>query len=302
MHTFEGRVAVITGAASGIGRGLATCFARERMRLVLADIEEAALAETQRELEKDGAEVLAVPTDVSDGASVQALAEAAHARFGRVHVLCNNAGVAGGGGGGAIWDASERDWAWVLGVNLMGVVHGLRAFVPRMLEHGEEGHVVNTSSVLGLAGGGGSIYGVSKHAVTRLSEGLYYDLRARGARIGASVLCPGLVATRIVSSERNRPERLRNPVAGAAADAGAPAPRLTEQMRARRDLAQQRFLEHGMPPEQVGAMVLDAIREGRFYILTHPGVKRQVEQRMKDILEGRSPSVFDPRQGPGGSR
>jgi NAD(P)-dependent dehydrogenase (short-subunit alcohol dehydrogenase family) len=284
MLDFAGKVAVITGAASGIGRGLAGCFARERMRLVLADVEELPLAEVQRELEKEGTEVLAVRTDVADAAAVRVLAASARERFGRVHVLCNNAGVAGGGSG-ALWEASERDWAWVLGVNLMGVVHGIQAFLPGMLEHGEAGHVINTSSVLGLQTGGGSIYGVSKHAVTRLTEGLYYDLRARGSRIGASVLCPGLVATRIVSADRNRPESLRNPVPAAVA----------EQARARRDTAQQRFLDQGMSPEQVGMIVLDAIREDRFYILTHPGVKRQVERRMKDILEDRSPSPIDPR-------
>jgi NAD(P)-dependent dehydrogenase (short-subunit alcohol dehydrogenase family) len=235
--------------------------------------------------------LLVLRTDVADAGSVQSLADAVRQRFGRVHVLCNNAGVAGGGRG-ALWETSERDWAWVLGVNLMGVVHGLQAFVPQMLAHGEDGHIVNTSSVLGLSTGPGFVYGVSKHAVTRLTEGLYYELRARQSRIGVSVLCPGLVATRIVTAERNRPGALRNP-------GGAD---LEDEVRQRREQVQQRFREHGMPPDRVSALVLKAIREDRFYILTHPGVKQRVETRMKDILEERRPSPFTPEAGFGGSQ
>ncbi len=211
MDEFAGRVAVITGAASGIGRGMAGRFGEAGMKLVLADIEREPLAIAERELLVSGAEVRAAQTDVSSLASVEALADAAYDRFGAVHVLCNNAGVSGGGGGGeGVWAASANDWAWTLGVNLMGVVHGLQAFVPRMIEGGDPGHIVNTSSVLGLSTGPGSVYGVSKHAVTRLTEGLYYDLQNNGAPIGASVLCPGMIATHIISAERNRPADLRD--------------------------------------------------------------------------------------------
>jgi NAD(P)-dependent dehydrogenase (short-subunit alcohol dehydrogenase family) len=276
----EGKVAVITGGASGIGRGMANRFAAAGMKLVLADVEEQALARAAAELTEAGADVHALRTDVSRRSDVDALAEAATARFGRVHVLCNNAGVSGGDNRDGIWATTDNDWAWVLGVNLMGVVHGLQAFVPRMLEHGEEGHVVNTSSVLGVWTGGGSIYGVTKHAVARLTEGLYVDLQARGARIGVSLLMPGLVATRIVSAARNRPEALKNAVDPALAARG-------EQLRAQ---VQAYFDAQGMPPDQVGDIVVDAIRARRFYVFTHPGSEGPVRERMQRILDGESPA------------
>lgn len=280
MREFRNKVAVITGAGSGIGRGMAGEFAGAGMHLVLADIEVDALGRAERELAANGAEVLAVPTDVSRRESVDNLCERAHERFGEVHVLCNNAGVAGGGG--ALWESSERDWSWVLGVNLMGVVHGIQAFVPRMLAHGGEGHIVNTSSVVGLSSGAGSVYSVSKHAVTRLSEGLHHDLRAAGSKLGVSVLCPGMIATRIMESDRNRPPELRNE--------GSPDP----QLATRREQVKKLFSERGMRPERVGEIVLDAIRAERFYILTHPEIKARVEVRMRDILEERGPSPLPP--------
>ncbi len=282
MKELSGKVAVITGAASGIGRGMAVSFAEQGMKLVLADIEREPLLRTERELEGSGVEVLAVETDVSSTASVEALARRTLDRFGKVHVLCNNAGV--GGGGGALWETTESDWTWVLGVNLLGVVHGIRIFVPIMLEQNEEGHVVNTSSVLGLTSGAGSIYGVSKHAVTRLTEGLYHDLLAAGSKLRASVLCPGMISTQIISSERNRPAELRNEVDSETA---------VERARLREEV-QKRFLEQGMAPAEVGAMVVAAVREERFYILTHPRVKERLEVRLRDILEDRSPSQLPP--------
>ena len=288
MDEFSGRVAVITGAASGIGRGMAGRFAEAGMRLVLADIEREPLAIAERELIESGAEVLAVRTDVSDLASVELLAEAAYERFGAVHVLCNNAGVTDGGGGGqGIWTASANDWKWTLGVNLMGAVHGLQAFVPRMIEGGEPGHIVNTSSVLGLSTGPGSVYGVSKHAVTRLTEGLHHDLLNSGAPLGASVLCPGMIATHIISAERNRPSELRDEQAA------------DDELSAMREQMESRFLAEGMPPDEVGAIVLEAIRDERFYILTHPQIKERVEVRMRDILEDRPPTP-PPAFGPAG--
>ncbi|MDQ3146645.1 MAG: SDR family NAD(P)-dependent oxidoreductase [Actinomycetota bacterium] len=280
MESLQGKVAVVTGAASGIGRGMADRFAATGMKVVLADVEEGALAATTRAIVDTGAEAEAVTCDVSSRAAVDALAEVTVSRFGGVHVVCNNAGVAGGMG--PLWETTSRDWEWVLGVNLLGVVHGIQAFVPLMLEQGGEGHVVNTSSVLGLSSGGGSIYSVTKHAVTRLSEGLLNDLKGQGSAIGVSVLCPGLIATQIVSSERNRPEELRDDVDEAAAAEAAQ----------RRELMQGYFLAEGMPPAEVASIVVDAIRADRFYVLTHPDmIKPHVEERLRAVLDEGAPPV-----------
>jgi NAD(P)-dependent dehydrogenase (short-subunit alcohol dehydrogenase family) len=274
MEQLEGRVAVVTGAASGIGRALIDRFARAGMRVVLADVEEEALAKAEAEVAASGAETMAVVTDVSDRASVDALAAAVAGRFGGTNVLCNNAGVSGGGG--ALWETTDRDWSWVMGVNLMGVVHGIQAFLPGMVASGAPGHVVNTSSVLGLGTGGGSIYGVTKHAVTRLTEGLWYDLKAAGAPIGVSVLCPGMIATQIISSGRNRPPALQNERGTVAA---------TPEAEKRVQAMQQLFSKEGMPPSEVADMVHDAIVSERFYVLTHPeSEKAVVKARFEAIL------------------
>lgn len=286
MQDFEGKVAVVTGAASGIGRGMVGAFTRAGMKVVLADIEKEPLAIAEQELSTAGADVLAVQTDVARREDMDALHDRVLERFGAVHILCNNAGVSGGGGG-AIWESTANDWSWVLGVNLMGVVHGLQAFVPRMIEGGEPGHIVNTSSVLGLSTGPGSVYGVSKHAVTRLTEGLHHDLLNSGAPIGASVLCPGMIATHIISAERNRPSELRDEQAA------------DDELLAMREQMESRFMAEGMPPDEVGAIVLEAIRDERFYILTHPQIKERVEVRMRDILEDRPPTP-PPAFGPAG--
>lgn len=264
--------AVVTGAASGIGLALAKRFAAAGMNVVMADIEPAALKSAAEEVGTGGTSVLALETDVSDPGSVGELAEAAIDRFGAVSLLCNNAGVSGGGG--PIWSATPDDWTWVLGVNLMGVVNGVRAFLPGMLESGQPGHVVNTSSVLGLSTGGASIYSVSKHAVTRFSEGLWYDLHAAKASIGVSVLCPGMVATKIISAERNRPARL--------SDTAAPSPERDRMRKA----AEARFRAEGMDPALVADRVAKAVETGTFYILTHPdSIKPAVEARMRAIVD-----------------
>jgi NAD(P)-dependent dehydrogenase (short-subunit alcohol dehydrogenase family) len=278
MQEFQGKVAVVTGAASGIGRALAERFAAEGMKVVLADVETEALAEVEAELRGRDAAVLAVPTDVAQGAQVEELARRTLDAFSAVHILCNNAGVAGGGG--PIWEATEADWRWVLGVNLWGVIHGIRVFVPIMLAQEDEGHIVNTASVLGLTSGpGGGPYGVSKHAVVRITEGLHHDLMVRGAKLRASVLCPGMIATRITLSHRNRPPELQNPMDEETAR------RFAEQRRQ----AHARFTQFGMPPARVADIVIDAIRAEKFYILTHPNVKEGVRTRLEDILEERNP-------------
>jgi NAD(P)-dependent dehydrogenase (short-subunit alcohol dehydrogenase family) len=280
MKEFQDRVAVVTGAGSGIGRAMAEKFAAEGMKVVLADVQEDALAAVESELLGRDARVIAVRTDVSKGEHVEALARKAIDAFGAVHVLCNNAGVSGGGG--PVWTATEADWPWVLGVNLWGVIHGIRVFVPIMLQQDTEGHIVNTASVLGLTSGpGGAPYGVSKHGVVRLTEGLYYDLQAAGSKLRASVLCPGLIATQIVLSGRNRPDVLQNEVD---AETRRQAETFAQQ-------AHQFFSENGMPPAEVADMVFDAIREERLYILTHEPIKDAFRRRAEFIVEARNPEI-----------
>jgi len=278
LDQLSGRVAVITGAASGIGRGMARAFAREGMRLVLADIEPGALESVRAELAAGGAEALAVPSDVSQAESVEALAERAYQRFGAVHVLCNNAGVFASG---VAWEQTLDDWRWVLGVNLWGVVHGVRSFVPRMLGSGEPGHVVSTASGAGLVSlAGTASYNVSKHAVVTLSETMAQELAARDAAIRVSVLCPGPINTAITRSDRNRPRGLGT------------------SRETRTDQRLRGMLEQGMDPDQVGRIVVDGIRCDRFYILTHDDLRAGVERRMRTILEDRDPAAERRRRRP----
>jgi NAD(P)-dependent dehydrogenase (short-subunit alcohol dehydrogenase family) len=211
MKELAGRVAVVTGAASGMGLAFAQRFADEGMSVVLADIESEPLAMAEASIRAKGAKALAVRTNVLEGGEIERLADAAFATFGNVHVLCNNAGVAGGAPA-PVWEAPLRDWDWVMGVNFYGVLRGIQAFLPRMLAKGEEGHIVNTASVAGLLTGANP-YSVAKQGVVCLTEGLYRDLRAAGAKVSASVLCPGWVNTQIGEAERNRP-----PEYGAAQD------------------------------------------------------------------------------------
>ncbi len=283
MQELNGRVAVITGAASGIGLATAHRLAAEGMDLVLADIEPGPLAQAETALGAYGGRVLAVPTDVSSEAAVQALADAAFSAFGSVHVLFNNAGVAATAATLRMraWEGSLADWDWTMGVNFLGVLYGVRAFVPRMLEGGHEGHIVNTASMAGLLTGANP-YNVSKHAVVCLSEGIYKDLREMGAKLSASVLCPGLINTRILDAERNRGDGLGSH---------------TDMAALRQDL--QRFatgfesaLKGGYPPDVVAETVLDGIREDRFYLFPAQAfILEQVSARMTAIIQGANPAT-----------
>lgn len=287
MDTFERKTAVVTGAASGIGLGMVEALASRGMRVVMADIEQDVLEREAQRLHKANLEVTPCVTDVSAFDSVAALLRAAMDAYGQVHVLCNNAGVAGGGGAGnGIWEASEKDWEWVMGVNVNGVIHGLRAFIPHMLAHGEPGHVVNTSSIMGLTTGGGSVYGVSKHAVARLTEGLYHDLRARDSKIGVTLLCPGLIATNIITSVRNRPEHLSDHVPDKPERAAT-----VERM-------DRYWKSDGMPPRDVGELVADAINNQQFYLLTHAENMQGVQRRFDDIVNLKDPTPPRPWQIP----
>ncbi len=281
MQEFTDRVAVVTGGASGIGFGLASAFAAQRMKIVLADIEAPALSEAVGKLEAGGAEVLGVRTDVSDAEQVQRLADAAVDRFGAVHVLCNNAGV---GAGGLSWEVPLDTWEWVLGVNLWGVIHGVRSFVPILMQQ-PEAHVVNTASVAGLvAGPFMGPYNASKHAVVAISETLHHEMALMAPQVKVSVLCPGWVRTRIADSARNRPGA-DGPDPGGAASGFA--------------LALQPLIDQGMAPDELALTVLDAIRAERFWILPHDDTedfwRTFVNERAQSLVDRTNPAVRAPR-------
>lgn len=279
MKDFKDRVAVVTGAASGIGKGLAERCVHEGMKVVLADIETDTLLSVERDLRGEG-DVIAVRTDVSRLADIEHLADLAYDRFGSVDLLCNNAGV---GAGGKTWECTEKDWAWTLGVNLWGVIHAINIFVPRMLAQDTDAHIVNTASIEGLwARPRHAPYQVSKHGVVNLSEVLYQDLKFEGSRIGVSVLCPGAVDTRIVDSWRNRPDDFRN-------DGPPPAP-LDETTKARIQRLRDSFRQ-GMTPAECAEKVFQAIRSESLYVLTHPQLKTYVRERVENILGEQNPDL-----------
>jgi NAD(P)-dependent dehydrogenase (short-subunit alcohol dehydrogenase family) len=280
MKNFSNRVAVITGAASGFGREFALLGASLGMRLVLADVQKEALDATAESLRVKGTEVHAQVCDVRKGDQVEALAKAAMERFGAIHLVFNNAGV---GAGGLVWESTQADWEWVLGVNLWGVIHGVRIFTPLMLECAKkdpsyEGHIVNTASMAGLLNPPTmGVYNVSKHAVVSLSESLYHDLSLVEAPIGASVLCPYFVQTGISQSHKTRPDDVQSDT----------APTISQQVS-------QAVLEKAVSSGKVSAAevaqrTFDAIREGQFYIYSHPGALGNVQRRMEDIVTGRNP-------------
>ena len=280
MKTFQGRTAVITGAGSGFGLEASRIAARNGMNVVLVDVQDDALARAAAEIEGLGAKVLARRVDVAKAAEMEALGVAVDERFGAPHVVFNNAGV---GAGGLVWENTVADWEWVLGVNVMGVAHGVRVFVPRMLaaaarDPSYEGHVVNTASMAGLLTPPNmGIYNVSKHAVVALSETLYQDLRLVTDRISASVLCPFFVPTGITASDRNRP-----------AEHAAGAETLSQ--RVGRAMSDKAVGSGRITAAAVAQMVFDAVADDRFYIYSHPKALASVQTRLEDVVQARNPS------------
>ncbi|MBR7799812.1 SDR family NAD(P)-dependent oxidoreductase [Undibacterium fentianense] len=278
MQELKGKVAVITGAAEGIGKAIAFAAAVEGMHLVLADINATILDQTVQQIRAAGTEVIGLTIDVSKEDQIQQLADTAYSQFGAVHLLINNAGVAFAK---SSWETTAKDWEWIMGINLYGVSHALRIFVPRMLAANQPGHIVNTASLAGLiAEPALAAYNVSKFGVVALSEGLYHDLSLRKSSIGVSVLCPSWVKTRIADSERQRDPADRSQIESLG--------KVTQKTGA----AVMQAVASGIAPEKVAQDVMDGVKNNQFYILTHPESKAAVHIRAEDIIQGRSPTLL----------
>jgi NAD(P)-dependent dehydrogenase (short-subunit alcohol dehydrogenase family) len=268
MNELKGKVAAVTGAASGLGRAMALAFADQGMHVALADVDEQGLNKTGEDIASRNVRCFSMRVDVSKAAEVEAFAERTASELKGIHLVCNNAGVALSG---AVWENNEAEWQWILGVNLWGVVNGVRAFAPRLIAQ-NEGHIVNTASVAGLISPPGmGAYCVSKHAVVTLSESLHQDLRERGSAVGVSVLCPAYVPTRI-------------------ADSQPPQAVVKSKERLAKEAMLRKAVSAGkLSAEDIARAVVRAVKENRFYILTHPAIKGAIRARMEDVLEERAP-------------
>ena len=277
MRDFSNGTAVVTGAASGMGYTFAERFAAEGMNVVLADIETDALNAAVARLEQQERSVVGIEVNTLQRESIESLRDQAIERFGNIHVLCNNAGVISSEDGGSrkLWDIPDATWNWVLGVNFYGVLYGIQTFLPHMIEHGEPGHVVNTSSVGGIIAGSGA-YSVSKHGVLSLSEGLHIDLRSINSNVSVSVLCPGLVNTNLLNAERNRPDQFGGP--------SEPDPDEPSRVGS---------MDDAMNPSNVAELVWDAIINDKCYILPHPPWDAMVRDRFERILARSEPMGLD---------
>ncbi len=283
MREFAGKTAVVTGGASGIGLAMVERFASEGMNVVLADIQEDALQAQVQRLEQEERSVMGVVVNTMQRETLEHARDEVIERFGNIHIVCNNAGVLSredamgvGPMTTPVWAIPDRAWEWVIGVNFWGVLYGVQTFVPHMLEHGEDGHIVNTASLAGLIPGGGA-YGVSKHAVLTLTEGLYQNLAEVGANVSASVLCPGTVRTNIISADRNRPDEL-----GGKGEPSAEEAAIADAM-----------LADSMDPANVAEQVFQAIVEQRCYVLPHPAWDDFVRQRVEQVLARETPVTVD---------
>lgn len=278
MIEFKDKVAVITGAASGIGLAIAKRCAKEGMKVVLADIEEASLVEAEEELKSFKTDLLSVICDVSKEKDIQLLSKKAMETFGKIDLLFNNAGVSTGS---LLWENSIEDWKWVLSVNLFGVINSIKTFVPIMFKQNNECHIINTSSIAGLtAAPGNSIYGVSKHGIVNISETLYYELKLAKSNIDVSVVCPSFVKTRLIDAERNRPKEFK----------------VSESIQSPQKQMINKTLNegvlNGMSPEIVVEKMFEGIKTKKFYVFTDDDCKLMIKQRMEDILNENNPTIY----------
>lgn len=278
MIEFKDKVGVITGAGSGIGLAIAKRCAEEGMKIVLADIDEASLVKVEEELKFFKTDLLSVICDVSKKKDIQLVAKKTIETFGKIDLLFNNAGVSTVG---LIWENSEEDWKWVLGVNLFGVINSIKTFVPIMLKQNNECHIINISSIAGLtAAPGNSIYGVSKHGIVNISETLYYELKLAKSNIDVSVVCPGFVKTRLMDAERNRPKEFKS---------------LESVQSPQKQMINQVFNEgvlNGILPEKVSEKIFEGIKAKKFYVFTDDNCKLLIKQRMEDIIDENNPRIY----------